>query len=65
MEPGSKAFDAVVDLATTMANPLNPDQAHPLYFVDGLHPNALGFKVMADAVPPESFLPPPLGDCER
>lgn len=61
----SKAFDAVVDLATTMANPLNPDQGHPLYFVDGLHPNALGFKVMADAVPLETFLPPPLGSCAR
>lgn len=62
---GSQAFDTVVDLAAVMANPLNPDQSHPLYFVDGLHPNALGFKVMADAVPLESFLPPPLGTCAR
>ena len=61
----SAAFDATVDLSSVMANPLAPDQPFQAYFVDGLHPNPLGYSTMANAIPIEPLLPPPIGSCTR
>ena len=62
----SNDFDAVTDaLAEAMENPLLDNQPNNLLFVEGLHPNTLGMKVLADAVPLETLLPPPVGICNR
>ncbi|MFI8530556.1 SGNH/GDSL hydrolase family protein [Streptomyces aquilus] len=48
---GAGEFDAVVDLHRVMAGPGDPDRLHPAYdFGDHLHPNDLGYEVMADAL---------------
>ncbi|MEN8820979.1 MAG: GDSL-type esterase/lipase family protein [Abyssibacter sp.] len=61
----STAFDAVADVASAMANPLDPNQPFQPYFVEGLHPNSLGMQALADAIPLAALLPPPYGDCDR
>ncbi len=61
----STVFDAVVDLSSVMANPLVPTQPFQPYFVEGLHPNSVGYQVMANAIPFAPLLPAPLGSCAR
>ncbi|MES2684461.1 MAG: GDSL-type esterase/lipase family protein [Pseudomonadota bacterium] len=61
----STEFDAVADVAAAMANPLLPDQPFQPYFVEGLHPNSVGMQVLANAIPLEPLLPPPVGRCTR
>lgn len=61
----STAFDAVADVASAMASPLDPNQPFQPYFVEGLHPNSLGMQALADAIPLAALLPPPYGDCDR
>jgi lysophospholipase L1-like esterase len=47
----SHAFDGFVDFDAAMRNPYAPSRLNPTYDSgDGLHPNDLGMKVMADAV---------------
>jgi lysophospholipase L1-like esterase len=46
----SNAFDAVVDLATVVADPSNPEQLNPPLSNDGLHPNTTGYEAMGNAV---------------
>lgn len=47
----SGAYDAVVDLARELADPGDPDRLRPSYdFGDHLHPNDLGYEVMAEAL---------------
>ncbi|MFE1841238.1 SGNH/GDSL hydrolase family protein [Streptomyces sviceus] len=47
----SGEYDAVVDLARELAGPQDPDRLHPSYdFGDHLHPNDLGYEVMAEAL---------------
>ncbi|MET7595155.1 SGNH/GDSL hydrolase family protein [Streptomyces sp. NPDC005481] len=47
----SGEWDAVVDLAVALADPVGPDRLHPAYdFGDHLHPNDAGYAVMAEAV---------------
>ncbi|WP_030597249.1 SGNH/GDSL hydrolase family protein [Streptomyces fulvoviolaceus] len=44
-------YDAVVDLHRVLADPEDPDRLHPSYdFGDHLHPNDLGYQVMAEAL---------------
>ncbi|MES1262844.1 MAG: SGNH/GDSL hydrolase family protein, partial [Peristeroidobacter soli] len=63
---GSHAFDALADFDAVMRNPLLPSLPFtPYYFADQLHPNSLGFLVMANAVPIEALVPPPQGNCNR
>lgn len=62
----SPDFDGVADFDRTMGSPLDPEMLNPLYaFPDGLHPNSLGMKVMADTIPLEVLVPPPVGRCAR
>ncbi len=61
----SSDFDAVADVASAMANPLFPDQPLQAYFVEGLHPNSVGMQALAQAIPLEPLLRPPLGTCNR
>ncbi len=61
----STVFDAVADVASALANPLLPSQPLQAYFVEGLHPNSVGMQVLADAIPLEPLLRPPLGSCSR
>ena len=45
-------FDALADFDTALASPGAPDVMNPLFDSgDGLHPNALGYQALADAVP--------------
>lgn len=53
----SDAFDAVVDLASVMENPLVENQPFQPYFVEGLHPNSVGMEVMANAIPLDVLMP--------
>jgi lysophospholipase L1-like esterase len=47
----SRAFDAVVDFATVMADPNDPLMLNPAYDSgDHLHPNDAGYQAMADAI---------------
>ncbi|GAA2215817.1 SGNH/GDSL hydrolase family protein [Nonomuraea monospora] len=47
----SGEFDGVIDFATAVADPLDPQSLAPAYDRgDHLHPNAAGFAAMADAV---------------
>ncbi len=48
----TRAFDGVIDFARLMADPRDPLRLNPAYDSgDGLHPNAVGYRVMGDAVP--------------
>jgi lysophospholipase L1-like esterase len=47
----SGEYDAVVDLNRALADPADPDRLRPSYdFGDHLHPNDVGYEVMAEAV---------------
>jgi lysophospholipase L1-like esterase len=47
----SGAFDGVIDFASVLADPGDPARLNPIYDSgDHLHPNALGYLVMADAI---------------
>ncbi|NNN37127.1 SGNH/GDSL hydrolase family protein [Streptomyces sp. S3(2020)] len=47
----SGEYDAVVDLRRAMADPRDPDRLNPAYdFGDHLHPDDVGYEVMAEAV---------------
>lgn len=59
----STDFDATLDLAAAVASPGATNQPFQPFFVEGLYPNSVGYQVMADAIPLESLLPPPLGRC--
>ncbi len=62
----SAEFDAVADFDAALRDPIDPQAMNTvLAFPDGLHPNSLGFSVMADAVPLEALVPAPVGSCEN
>jgi lysophospholipase L1-like esterase len=46
----SNAFDAVIDLATAVADPNDQDQLLLMYSNDKLHPNKAGYEAMGKAV---------------
>jgi len=54
-------FDGVIDFAAAIADPADPLFIRPSYAInitpptDGLHPNDLGYKAMADAIPLSIF----------
>ncbi|KAK0838962.1 hypothetical protein LTR02_005994 [Friedmanniomyces endolithicus] len=52
----SGAFDAVIDFDAVVRDPTNPEQLNPIYNSgDYLHPNQLGYNVMARAFPLDIF----------
>ena len=52
----SGAFDAVIDFDAVVRDPNNPEQLNPIYNSgDYLHPNQLGYQVMARAFPLDVF----------
>lgn len=53
----SEVFDAVVDLSTVMENPLVPNQPFLPYYTEALHPNPVGMRVIANAIPLETLIP--------
>lgn len=62
----TKGVEGLADFDQVMGSPIDPTLPNPvLYFADLLHPNTLGFQVMADAVPMEALLPAPVGHCAR
>ncbi len=57
-------IEGVADFAEVMGLPLDTSRPNPvLYSPDLLHPTTVGFSVMADAVPLEALVPPPIGQC--
>lgn len=57
-------IDGIADFDAVLASPIDPTHPNPLLFMpDFLHPSSLGFRAMADAVPLEALVPPPLGRC--
>jgi lysophospholipase L1-like esterase len=47
----SGAFDGVIDFASVLADPTDPQRLNPIYDSgDHLHPNALGYRAMASAI---------------
>jgi len=59
-------LQGLADFDAAMGNPLDPTRPNPLYYSpDLLHPTSVGFQVMANAVPLEALVPPPLGRCPR
>lgn len=61
----SDVFDAVADIGKAMENPAIEHQPNQPFFVEGLHPNSVGMEALANAIPLEPLLPPPLGSCNR
>jgi lysophospholipase L1-like esterase len=59
-------IEGIADFDKVMASPLDANQPNPLYyFPDQLHPTTVGTQVMANAVPIEALVPPPMGRCSR
>lgn len=57
-------IDGIADFDAALASPVDPTRPHPLLFMpDLLHPGSLGFQAMAEVVPLEALVPPPLGRC--
>lgn len=55
----SGAFDGVIDFARVLADPSNPERLNPAYDSgDHLHPNAAGYRAMADVVNLAALLRP-------
>ena len=55
----SGAFDGVIDFASVLADPADPQQLNPIYDSgDHLHPNALGYRAMAAAINLSALLSP-------
>jgi lysophospholipase L1-like esterase len=47
----SGAFDGVIDFASVLADPGHPERLNPAYDSgDHLHPNARGYRAMANAI---------------
>lgn len=46
----SGAFDGVLDFDRVLRDPANPHQLAPAYDTDGLHPNPLGLRVLAQSI---------------
>ncbi len=60
------SFDGIADFETALALPGLPSLPNAaLYFPDLLHPNSIGFAAMAQAIPLEALVPPPVGHCNR
>ncbi|AXQ29801.1 SGNH/GDSL hydrolase family protein [Solimonas sp. K1W22B-7] len=59
------SFDSLADFEAALALPGTTLPNVLLYFPDLLHPNSLGFAAMAQAVPLEALVPPPVGHCNR
>ena len=58
--------EGIADFAAAMASPLDANQPNlALYAPDLLHPTPVGTLVMANAVPLEALVPPPVGRCSR
>ncbi|HUI79502.1 MAG TPA: SGNH/GDSL hydrolase family protein [Bryobacteraceae bacterium] len=56
----SKAYDAVIDFDAVTRDPDNPKQIRPMYNIrDHLHPNDLGYRLMAEAVDLSMFVAKP------
>jgi len=54
----SKAYDVVIDFDAITRDPENPKQIRPMYNIrDHLHPNDLGYRMMAEAVDLSLFVP--------
>ena len=51
--PGN--FDGVIDWDKALRDPARPTYLLPAYDNDGLHPNLVGYKAMADAIPLSLF----------
>lgn len=52
----SRAYDAVIDFDRVLRDPANPSRTRPEYDSgDGVHPNDLGYRAMADAIPLSLF----------
>ena len=56
----SKAYDAVIDFDAITRDPENPKQIRPMYNIrDHLHPNDLGYRMMAEAFDLSLFVAKP------
>lgn len=57
----SKAYDAVIDFDAITRDPDNPKQIRPMYNIrDHLHPNDLGYRLMAEGVDLSLFVAKPV-----
>ncbi|MFA5940916.1 MAG: GDSL-type esterase/lipase family protein [Sinimarinibacterium sp.] len=60
----AEGVEGIADFDAAMGNPLDPTRPNPAYYApDLLHPTTLGLQIMADAVPLEALVPPPVGTC--
>ena len=60
----TKNIEGLADFDQVMGSPADPTYPNPLLYIpDLLHPNTLGFQVMADALPLQAMTPPPFGRC--
>jgi len=47
----ARAIDGRIDFDAVLRDPTDPHRLNPLYYGDGVHPDTLGLKALADAVP--------------